>query len=230
MTRLNVLDLFSGLHGWAEPFIDRGHRVVTTDIDPIFDCTITGDFLDPKVRETLMMFGPFDIVLASPPCEAFSVASIGTHWGGGKGAYVPKTERAELGIALLDATVEFCQSADTLFVIENPRGVMRKMESVQSLDRRTVTYCQYGQRNMKPTDLFSNAFHLWEPRPPCKNGDSCHDAAPRGAKTGTQGIKGYALRSKIPYELALDVCLAVESACGCDACRRRKQPWARVCA
>jgi hypothetical protein len=209
---LNVLDAYSGLHGWAEPFIERGHRVITTDLDPSFGCTVTGDFLDPNVRETLAMFGPFDLILASPPCESFSVASIGTHWGGGIGAYEPKTDAARTGIALLDATVRFCEEQGAPFLIENPRGVMRKMPCVQHLHRRTVTYCQYGQTNMKPTDLFGPGPAGWVPRPACKNGDPCHEAAPRGAKTGTQGIKGYALRSKIPYELALEVCIAAERA------------------
>ena len=33
---------------------------------------------------------------------------------------------------------------------------------------------------------------------PCSNGDSCHIAAPRGSKTGTQGLKGSVERSRIP--------------------------------
>lgn len=210
--RLNVLDLFSGLHGWSEPFIERGHRVITSDIDPAFGCTITGDFLDPNVRETLSMLGPFDLILASPPCEGFSVASIGKSWKIIDGERIPQTETARLGVALLEATVSFCENEHAPFIIENPRGMMRKMPQVRHLPRRTVTYCQYGQTNMKPTDLFGDGPAGWVSKPPCKNGDPCHEPAPRGARTGTQGIKGYALRSKIPYELALEVCLAAEAA------------------
>lgn len=228
--RLNILDLFSGLHGWAEPFLARGHRVTTSDLDPRFDCTVTGDFLDPNVRETLEMFGPFDLILASPPCEGFSVASIGKAWKIIDGVRVPQTDTARLGLSLLEATVAFCENAGAPFLIENPRGMMRKMDVVQHLERRTVTYCQYGQTNMKPTDLFGPGPAGWTPRPACKNGDPCHESAPRGAKTGTQGIKGYALRSKIPYALALEVCLAAEKSCDCDACMCRKGPWTRVCA
>ena len=45
----------------------------------------------------------------------------------------------------------------------------------------------------------------WKPRQICKNGDSCHEAAPRGSQTGTQGIKGNYERSKIPYQLCKEI-------------------------
>lgn len=53
---------------------------------------------------------------------------------------------------------------------------------------------------MKPTDIWTNAT-WWTPRPVCKNGMPCHIAAPRGSKTGTQGVKGYKDRSRIPEAL-----------------------------
>ena len=43
----------------------------------------------------------------------------------------------------------------------------------------------------------------------CKNGDPCHVSAPRGSKTGTQGLKGSIERSKIPQKLCehiVDIC------------------------
>lgn len=61
----------------------------------------------------------------------------------------------------------------------------------------TITYCQYGDNRMKPTDIFTN---YPDPnfKPPCHNGDSCHQSAPRGSATGTQGLKGSIERSRIP--------------------------------
>ncbi len=41
------------------------------------------------------------------------------------------------------------------------------------------------------------------------NGDPCHEKAPRGSKTGTQGLRGAVQRSIIPEELCLhiaDIC------------------------
>lgn len=77
---------------------------------------------------------------------------------------------------------------------------MRKMDFMSGLPRYTVTYCQYGDTRMKPTDIWTN--HP-DPKfkPPCHNGDPCHVAAPRGAKTGTQGLSGSKERSVIPAEL-----------------------------
>ena len=78
--------------------------------------------------------------------------------------------------------------APKYWFIENPRGGLRKMDFMANLPRYTVTYCQYGDTRMKPTDIWTN--HP-DPqfRPMCHNGDPCHVRAPRGAKTGTQGLK-----------------------------------------
>lgn len=76
----------------------------------------------------------------------------------------------------------------TYYFIENPRGGMRKMSWMQELPRYTVTYCQYGDERMKPADIWTNHSNP-KFKPMCKNGDSCHVSAPRGAKTGTQGLK-----------------------------------------
>lgn len=57
---------------------------------------------------------------------------------------------------------------------------------------------------MKPTDIWTNST-TWIPKPACKNGDKCHVAAPRGSRTGTQGVKGAYNRSKIPEQLCEEI-------------------------
>ena len=99
----------------------------------------------------------------------------------------------------------------TYWFIENPRGGMRKMMFMRDKPIYTVTYCQYGDTRMKPTDLWTN--HP-DPKfkPMCKNGAPCHVSAPRGSKTGTQGLKGSKERSVIPDELCehiAEICLEV---------------------
>ena len=61
-----------------------------------------------------------------------------------------------------------------------------------------------GDSRMKPTDLWG-VVPNWTPRITCKNGDTCHVSAPRGARTGTQGLKGAKERSRVPYELGKEI-------------------------
>ena len=44
----------------------------------------------------------------------------------------------------------------------------------------------------------------------CHNNDPCHEPAPRGAKTGTQGIAGSAERAIVPWELWSEILSAIE--------------------
>lgn len=187
----------------------RGHEYITVDIDPQFGSTITADIRTLRASE----LGRFDFIWASPPCEAFSVASIGHHWTGGARQYIPKTEQAthnqELVIAAVKLIVEMWPRHG--FILENPRGVLRKLPPVCNLPRHTVTYCQYGDTRMKPTDLWGS-LRGWTPRPVCRNGAPCHEAAPRGARTGTQGIAGAIDRAIVPWALWAEMLDVMEAA------------------
>ncbi len=82
------------------------------------------------------------------------------------------------------------------------------MTFMQGLPRYTITYCQYGDTRMKPTDIWTN-HPCPQFKPACKNGDPCHEKAPRGSRTGTQGLKNKKVRSVIPDELCehiVDIC------------------------
>lgn len=74
----------------------------------------------------------------------------------------------------------------------------------QKVYRKTVHYCQYGERRQKPTDVWTNAY-WWTSRPTCKRGAPCHDAAPRGSQSGTQGMGTYKDKSRIPPELFREI-------------------------
>ena len=56
------------------------------------------------------------------------------------------------------------------------------------------------------TSISSNPFN-WIVREMCHNGNrNCHhEIAPRGSRTGTQGIKGTYEKSKVPYELCNEI-------------------------
>ena len=206
MTRdIKVLELFAGSRSIGKISETLGWTVWSTDLHPFDRIDHAGDILDLDLD--LIPFQP-DIIWASPPCTGFSVASIGHHWTGGRGAYIPKTDTARLGMDLVRRTLEIIEHFNpAAWAIENPRGVLRKLPILDHLPRHTVTYCQYGDMRMKPTDIWTNVSG-WDPRPMCKNGDPCHVSAPRGAKTGTQGLKGNYERSKIPPELCAEILLA----------------------
>lgn len=208
--KLTVVDLFCGLKGWSQPFKERGHQVISVDIDKAFKPTISADI-------NLLTFNDFpayvDVVLASPPCETFSIANHPSeHWE--KGTYQPKTPADVAALALVEHTVGLIQDIEPYyFVIENPRAMLRKM-GIIPYEMRTVTYCQYGEKRMKPTDLWGGFPPSLKLHPACKNGYLCHTPAPRGSSTGTQGMGSSAEKAKIPYQLALDFCKAVENDVG----------------
>jgi hypothetical protein len=204
-TRLEVLDLFSGLGGWSAPFRDRGHKVTTLDVEPSFEPDIVADLL---TWEPDASYRP-DIILASPPCETFSMLAIGKGWT--KDGQ-PRTEQAAKALKLVERTLELASLwPDAFLVVENPRARLRTLPTgLMDLERVTVTYCQYGERVMKPTDLWGRFPQSLAFRPPCRNGASCHVRAPRGSTSGTQGPGTSAERARIPYQLAQDVCKAAE--------------------
>lgn len=208
---MKVLDLYKGFGGWSQAFKDREHEVVTVDINPKFNPDICKDIFTLTTHD-LETYGKFDVILASPPCEHFSVASISKNWTGGIRVYEPKTEETCKAIALVKHTLQLIEQLNPRFwVLENPMGVLRKLPFMAKYHHRLVTYCQYGEHIMKPTDLWGK-FPLTFAAKSCKNGASCHDRAPREAKTGTQGLKDSASRAKIPYGLSLAICIACEKA------------------
>lgn len=204
---LQVLDLFAGLGGWSQAFRDRGHAVTRVELEDWLEAEIHANVLDLTVAD---LPGPWDIVLASPPCEKFSLMSCGHHWHEVDNGYLPKHPEAVEATRLALHTQYLLANLDTkAAVMENPRGLMRKVLPAKPV--RTVAYCQYGDTKMKPTDLWlfgaARSFY-WKPM--CRNGAGCHEASPRGTRSGTQTPMRYWERSLIPYGLSEAVCVQME--------------------
>lgn len=277
---MRVLDLFAGRKGWSKQFHHRGHEVITLDLDPTFDCDITADIMD-ITPDVLELYGPFDVILASPPCEAFSVAALSRNWwvveecrGCGEEVRLvkrartgsghqwshrtasldatctptatisqepriePKHDRALLGRALVEHTLKLIHHLQPkAWVLENPTAMMRRLDVLKPYRRHSLSYCQVGEARMKPTDLWlGGQFQSLRLPGVCKtrpsksnpqqgqkvampdgrtfvtneNGEPCHEAAPRGARTGTQGLNGSAERAVIPTGLSELICDAAE--------------------
>lgn len=197
-----IYDFFAGTGSATKAFEDKGHKVIKIELDEFFEAD-ERDILKLTPSELIAKYGRPDFIWASPPCTTFSVASISRHWTVDK---KPKTLEAKLGIELVKKTLELIAALNPVkgWLLENPRGMLRKQEFMAKYERRTVTYCQYGDSRMKPTDIWGKV-DGWVSKAPCKNGDKCHINAPRGSVKGTQGIKGAKLRSMIPYELGKEI-------------------------
>lgn len=197
-----IFDFFAGTGSSTQAFEDAGDTVVKVELDEYFEAD-ERDVMALTAEYLLAKYGRPDFIWASPPCTAFSVASIGHHWNIDK---TPKTEAASFNQLLVANTLELINELKPKkgWLLENPRGMLRTLPVVQGLKRRTVTYCTYNDTRMKPTDLFGEV-EGWSHREPCKAGMDCHEAAPRGSRTGTQGLKNAKERSRVPYELSKEI-------------------------
>ena len=197
---ITVLELFSGTESFSKEARAKGYRTFTVDFDASFKPDHVTDIM--HFNPACVPFRP-TIIWASPPCQSFSVAAIGRNWNKD---YTPKREQAAHAVEVVKHTIEIVNFfAPKCWYLESPRRILRKLPVVRDLPmRRTVTYCQYGDKRMKPTDIWTNNL-IWNPKPTCSNGAPCHEAAPRGAKTGTQGLKGAKERAVVPPELCREL-------------------------
>lgn len=198
--RLKVLELFAGTRSIGKAFEARGHEVFSVEWDKRFDkIDLYADIGAICAQDIIDRFGRPDVIWASPDCTTYSIAAISHHRKKEKnGNLAPVSEYAKFCDRVNKNVLRLIADLKPKYwFIENPRGGLRKMDFMNGLPRHTITYCQYGDRRMKPTDIWTN--HE-DPgfKPMCHNGDPCHEKAPRGAKTGTQGLKNSAERSKIP--------------------------------
>lgn len=209
---MKILELFAGTRSIGKAFEKRGHDVFSVEWDKKFqNIDLNADVGQLKAFDILEKFGHPDVIWASPDCATFSIAAISHH----------RRKNPETGeLEPISEYAKFCDAVDQnvlrlirdlkprYWFIENPRGGMRKMSWMQGFPRYTVTYCQYGDTRMKPTDIWTNHPNP-QFKPPCKNGSPCHQSAPRGSRGGTQGLIGSTARGIIPDALCnhiVDIC------------------------
>lgn len=204
---MKTVELFAGTESFSKVMRERGHETWTVDNNINFLSNETYDLLNGMSKETSDKISEADIVWMSPPCTSFSLASGNTHWTIDR---QPITQTAKDGFALLkrcEVIAQLCNDWNKIFFIENPNG--RAVWFLPNKWLKRVWYCQYGDTRAKPTNIWTNLDIDFRT---CKNGNpNCHhERAPRGSKTGTQGLKGDIERSVIPPQLFHEILDRIE--------------------
>jgi hypothetical protein len=216
--KLKLLELFAGSRSWGKVAEQLGYEVFSVDHKPFDGINLVIDI--ENLTEEMLPWIP-DVVIDGRPCTTFSMAAGRTHRL--QPNFDPKTPFAAKCDRMNIKLNNLYKKWGCIYYIENPRAMLRKMPYMKDISKATVWYCQYADSRAKPTDIFSNNIYSilnpkgWKPRAMCKNfkynkntgeiiDKHCHhESARRGAKTGTQGLKGNYERSKVPRELCEEI-------------------------
>jgi len=207
-----AVDMFSGTGSATAPFRESPDwKVIDIELNERDEIDFDSERIE--LEKSIMEVRPdelpstVDFVWASPPCTTFSTASMGHYWT----EYLPEKQKTVDHVAYVYRALWLINQLNpTYWFLENPRAFLRNVMPVQPTG--TVTYCQYGSEDQKPTDLYGK-------HPPsmtyrkCTRGSTCHNSAPRGENhQGTQASDKDAIeRSKVPRELAEQDFQAVEN-------------------
>lgn len=156
-----LLELFKGTGSVGKVAEDMGFSVVSLDIDPLSNATITQSILDWDYEDFFNKNNYIpDFIWASPPCNTFSPLAYPLKERDPQTGE-PRSARAEEGTAILYKTLKIInffksKNPNLLYVVENPRGMMRKDKKIKKLMLNSTLYCLYGDKRRKATDFFSN--------------------------------------------------------------------------
>lgn len=176
--KLSILELFKGTGSVGKVANKMGMNVVSLDFLDKYEPDILVDILnwDYKKWQKKTKFVP-DFIWASPPCNTYSVLAYKLRERNTQTA-VPYSERAKVGTMILYKTLEIIKyfrrlNPNLLFVLENPKGMMRNDEKIKELKLSTTCYCLYGDNKRKMTDFFNNLPNglVLKELAPCPNPD-----------------------------------------------------------
>jgi hypothetical protein len=203
--KLRVLGLCCGKKGWERAFIERGHYVFTVDIDPRMNPDIVADIMELTIED---IGTDWDVIVVSPPCQCFSVASCMVHWSASE-PRVPKTQAADDALQLVQHIYDLIQEIQPRYwAMENPLAMLRKVWKPPALSTYFASWAGGHidfRRPKKATDMWGvfPENMLWpEPR--------AWEIAPRGTARGTQGMP-FDERGIIPWGLSFTLCVHAEA-------------------
>ncbi len=193
------LDLCSGLGGFSQAFVDAGWEVIRVDNDPRFKdipFTVLADVCDLEAIKKIVGGKEVDVIVASPPCERFSIANRMFPKKGVKKAL-------EIVGSIYEIIAEY---RPKYWITENPKGRLRWFLGKPN---STIRLCDYGSKYMKPTDLWHNlTFHIIEGQKPYEPSWSSTKNQGKGS-TGLLRLRDPAKRAMMPYGLSQAVLEAV---------------------
>lgn len=141
---MRLLDLFCGKWGWSVAFAARGWRCVGVDLveypPPDNAEWVPQDVL--QLTPEWIQCMKFDFVVASSPCEEFSVH--------GMKHFHPHPKYPEMGVKLFNHTRAICEASGVRYVMENVRPA-------QQFVGRAVHHCG-------PFYLWGNAVPILMPQ------------------------------------------------------------------
>jgi DNA (cytosine-5)-methyltransferase 1 len=145
VTRLRLLDLFCGAGGAAMGYHRAGFVVVGVDIasQPHYPFSFyRGDAMDADFIATL---GLFDAIHASPPCQAYSIAT-----------QVTRDRHPDL----LPVVRNYLQATGLPWVIENVPGAPMRTDY-------RLCGCMFGLPRLVRERWFETSWHGFDLRAPC---------------------------------------------------------------
>ncbi len=127
---MNFIDLFSGAGGFARGFVEAGFKpILAIDINPYCVLTYTRNFKDCimlnidirriHAKDIINLVGYPDVVIASPPCEAFTLVSRNIMKDPLDRLYTDPRGRLTLKAIELIGDLR-----PTVFIIENVPGIL----------------------------------------------------------------------------------------------------------
>jgi hypothetical protein len=151
-----LLELFSGTGSIGRAFIEKGWEVVSVDLDPKANATITANILtwDYEIYEP----GYFDCVWASPVCTHYSIARTT--------ARTPRDlDGSDRLVQKVIDIIEFYKPAS--FFLENPKtGLLKTRSVIAGIPFKDISYCKYGFAYKKATRIWTNC-DFFQPKKTC---------------------------------------------------------------
>tara|TARA_Y100001973_G_C5198998_1_gene336293 strand:+ start:326 stop:943 length:618 start_codon:yes stop_codon:yes gene_type:complete len=133
---MKVLDLFSGLGGFSEAFVRAGDEVKRVENNPLLNgVPFTDEMCVLELRDILTRFKneghwfhPVDVILASPPCNDFSLAFSAPQAIASRNG---EFENYEPDMTLVEATIDIINLLQPRYwIIENVMGSIRHFKKI----------------------------------------------------------------------------------------------------